>query len=268
MSEREAIERVDEPVTTASLATDLRDLGVEAGDILLVHASLRALGWVCGGPQAVVEALRTVVTTDGTLVVPTHTTQYTDPADWTEPPVPDSWLESIRESRPPYRPAVTPTRGMGAIAECFRTYPDAIRSRHPTYSFAAWGADADSIVGEHEYDFGLGEGSPLARLYERDGAVLLLGVGHEANTSLHLAEHRLEDECETHQRRAPVLENDERVVREYADLEVDDADFPDLGTAFEREVGVEKGPIGAATATLASQPDLVDFGVDWLEANR
>lgn len=268
MSEADAVERVDEPVTVAALADDLRALGVEAGDTLLVHSSLSELGWVAGGAQAVVEALREVVTDAGTLAMPTHSGQYSDPAAWSNPPVPESWVDAIRESMPPFRPAVTPTRGVGAVPECFRTYPDVVRSGHPTLSFAAWGADAEAVVADHALDYGLGEESPLARVYERDGRVLLLGVGHDSNTSLHLAEYRAAIPTRTVSNAAAVLRDGERVLAAYEDVETSTEDFPDLGAAFEREVGLAEGPVGAATAKLASQRELVDFAVEWFEANR
>jgi len=266
--ERAAIERVDEPNTVASLTADLRDLGVEPGDAVLVHSSLSALGWTAGGPQAVVDALRAAVTESGTLVLPTHTGQYTDPADWSSPPVPESWVGTIRESMPPFRPAVTPTRGVGAVPECFRTYPDVVRSDHPTVSFAAWGAMADEVVADHPFDDGLGDGSPLARLYERDADVLLLGVDHDVNTSFHLAEYRADVPAERVARSAPVVRDGRRVRVEYEELEKSADDFEDLGADFEREVGPTTGQVGAATARLASQRALVDFAVDWLGANR
>lgn len=268
MSERAAVERVDAPVTVASLVEDLRELGVEAGATLLVHASLSELGWVCGGAQAVVEALRRVVTDSGTLVVPTHTPQYTDPEGWSNPPVPEGWVGTIREAMPPYRPSVTPSRGVGAIPECLRTCPGARRSRHPVMSFAALGDDAGAVVAEHGYDRSLGEGSPLADIYDRDGDVLLLGVGHGVNTSLHLAEYRAEFPTETTHETAPVLEDGRRVTVEYEDLVTSTDDFPDLGADFERRVGATTGTVGAADVRLASQRELVDFGVEWLEANR
>lgn len=268
MSEKETIEQTDAPVTVSSLATDIREMGVRAGDTILVHSSLTSLGWVCGGAPTVIDALQEVVTDSGTLVMPTHTTQYSDPENWSNPPVPDEWIEQIRETMSPFRPAVTPTRGMGAIPECFRNYPGVIRSEHPEVSFAAWGANAERIVTDHGFDDGLGEHSPLARVYELDGDVLLLGVGHDSNTSLHLAEYRADIPMETVQHSAPVIEDDRRVRIEYEDIEIDSEDFADLGTDFERRVGITEGTVGAADTKLVSQREIVDFAVDWFEATR
>ena len=79
MSEADAITQADAPRTRASLAADLRTLGVEAGDTLLVHSSLKSLGWVAGGTPAVIGALQDVLTESGTLVMPTFTGHLTDP---------------------------------------------------------------------------------------------------------------------------------------------------------------------------------------------
>ncbi|NHX36851.1 MULTISPECIES: aminoglycoside N(3)-acetyltransferase [Halolamina] len=270
MDEHAAVDAVDDPVTVDRIAADLRELGVDAGDTLLVHSALSELGWVAGGPQAVVDALQRVVTESGTVVVPTHSTQYSDPSVWTSPPVPDDWIPQIRESMPPYRPAVTPTRSMGAVAECFRDYPGTRRSRHPLYSFAAWGADAEAVADDHRLENGMGEHSPLARVYERDGSVLLLGTGHGTNTSLHLAEYRAEVDAEETTAGAPVLRDGEREWVEWEDIEHDSSDFPEIGAAFERERpdAVTEGEVGAATAKLVDQPALVDFAVEWLAATR
>jgi aminoglycoside 3-N-acetyltransferase len=268
MTEQEAIERVDEPLTVASLTADLRDLGLEAGDTVLVHSSLGSLGWVCGGPQAVVDALLEVVTESGTVVMPTHSTQYSDPRNWSNPPVPDDWVPIIEAEMPPFRPAVTPTRGMGAVPECFRQYPGTVRSRHPEVSFAAWGAHAEDVVSEHSYDFSLGDGSPLGEVYEHGGSVLLLGVGHPVNTSLHLAEYRAALDVESFVCSAVVAEDGDRTRIEYEDIPTSTDDFPEVGAAFEREVGCERGTVGAAETRLLDQCELVDFATDWFETNR
>lgn len=266
--ERATIDRVDEPATVESIRADLAALGVTPGDTLLIHASLSALGYVAGGAPAVVDALRAAVGEAGTLVVPTFTGQYGDPATWEAPPVPDGWVDRIRRARPPFRPSLTPSRGMGAIPETLRTYPEAVRSRHPEVSFAALGADADRLVADHPFDFQLGEESPLGRLYEADARVLLLGVGHGVNTSFHLAEYRIGVGADTVEKAAPIRRDGQRVLVEYRDRPVTAEDFPALGAAFETAVGLHEGPVAGAAAKLASQPALVDFAVEWLQHNR
>ncbi|PSQ33493.1 AAC(3) family N-acetyltransferase [Halobacteriales archaeon SW_12_69_24] len=268
MTERDAVEAVEEPLTVDSITADLAAVGVAAGDTLLVHTSMGSLGWVAGGAQAVSEALQAAVRPGGTLVVPTFTGQYSDPATWSNPPVPDDWVPRMPARLPPFRPAVTPTREMGDVAECLRTYPDAVRSRHPEYSFAAWGADAEAIAADHDFDHALGEGSPLAEVYDRDGSVLLLGVGHEVNSSLHLAEHRADLDVEGVTHRAPIVRDDAVRMVEYEDIAISTEGFEALGAAFERDVGAETDAIGAGTATVLDQATLVDYAVDWLETHR
>ncbi|WP_303657558.1 aminoglycoside N(3)-acetyltransferase [Haladaptatus caseinilyticus] len=269
MTERETIEQSDEPITTERIETDLRTLGVSVGGTVLVHSSLSALGWVSGGAPAVVDALRSVISEDGTLVMPTHT-GLSDPEGWQNPPVPDDWEDEIRATMTPYRPEITPTRGMGAIPETFRNYPDVVRSEHPQVSFAAWGKDAEPIVADHEYDFGLGENSPLSDVYDRNGTVLLLGAGHDSNTSLHLAEHRGDYEKETVPDGAPVMKDGERKWIQLTELGLEDDDFERVGEAFEREhpEAVARGQVGNAETTAMSQRKLVDFASEWFGSNR
>ncbi|MFB6220163.1 MAG: aminoglycoside N(3)-acetyltransferase [Halolamina sp.] len=270
MGERAAIERMDDPLTVDRIAADLRALGVEAGETLVVHASLSELGWVAGGPQAVVDAFQRVLTENGTIVMPTHSTQYSDPSVWSNPPVPDNWVEQIREGIPPYRPEVTPSRSMGAIAECFRTYPGAVRSRHPLYSFAAWGAEAEAIVTDHPFGNAIGDDSPLGRVYDRGGRVLMLGTEYQTNTSLHLAEYRGEFETEPVSEGAPVLRDGERTWVEWEDIAISSEDFPEVGAAFEaaNPDAVVEGTVGAATAKLLDQRRLVEFAADWFAEHR
>ncbi len=170
------------PVTRESLAADLGRLGVRPGSVLLAHSSLSALGWVCGGAQAVVEALLDALGPEGTLVVPTHTNGNSEPSQWRHPPVPEDWWPVIRAKMPAYDPALTPARGLGVVAELARTWPGARRSAHPQDSFAAVGPAAEQVTAGHALDSGFGERSPLARVHELDGDVLLLGVGHGSNS--------------------------------------------------------------------------------------
>lgn len=267
MTERDVVDRTDEPVTTDGVVADLRELGVDAGDTVLVHASQSAIGWLPGGTPAAVDGLLGAVTASGTLAMPTHSTQLSDPVHWENPPVPDDWVETIRREAPPYRPELTPTRGMGAIPDCFRDYPGAVRSRHPTTSFAAWGADADRVVADHAYDSPLGEESPLARLYDLDASVLRIGV--DANTSLHLAEYRADYDEAWETNGAPVLEDGERRWVTFEEPASED-DFREIEAAFEREGGgeVRRGRVGDAVSTLCRMRPLVDFATERMAENR
>jgi aminoglycoside 3-N-acetyltransferase len=270
MSETLPEDRSPEPVTVDSITEDLRELGLEAGETVLVHGSLSALGWVPGGAPAVVDALQRVVTQAGTIAMPTHSPGNMDPSDMGNPPVPESWYETIREEMPPYRPDVTPTQGMGAIAECFRSYPEVFRSSHPQHSFAAWGADAEFVTEDHTLENSLGEESPLARVYDLDGDVLFLGTTHATNTSLHLAEYRADLDVETVTNAGAVLVDGDREWIEWEDIAVDDDDFPECGAAFEDEHpdAFETGQVGVGDANRIDQRSLVDFGAEWFERNR
>ena len=258
------------PATVRSLHNDLRRLGVRKGGVLLVHSSLSSLGWVCGGPVAVIQALEGALGREGTLVMPTHTSQLSDPATWRNPPVPTDWIDTIRRTMPAFDPLVTPTRGMGAIPECFRSQPGVLRSNHPHDSFAARGPEARRITCSHGLHDGLGEGSPLARLYELDASVLLLGVGHDSNTSLHLAEYRANYAGRRWvENGGPVTIGNRRCWARVRHLDYSIADFMRLGHAFAAETGEShSGRVGAAASMLFPQRRIVDYAVDWFERYR
>jgi len=264
MGEKETVDKAPLPRTRESLAHDLRELGVEAGMTLLMHSSLSALGWVAGGPVAVVQALMDVVTGAGTIVVPTFSGDLSDPAQWRNPPVPESWWPIIYEAMPAFDPCITPSRQIGKIAETFRSWPGVVRSYHPTDSFAAWGRQAEFITAKHSLDYGLGEGSPLARIYDLDGWVLLLGVGFGNNTSFHLAEYRQPHPPQIMQG-APIFENGQRVWKTYREVEIDDGPFPEIGADFERLGEVRMNKVGSADARLFRQRPAVDFALEWLK---
>ena len=265
MSEAQAIARVkgDRPATASSLARQLAALGVEAGQVVIVHASLSRLGWVVGGATAVVQALEDVVGPEGTLVMPSHTTALTDPCHWENPPVPESWWQKIRDSLPAFDPRRTPSAHMGAIAELFRTEPGVVRSNHPVGSFTARGPLAEEIVCTHPLEDAFGECSPLGRLYDLGASVLLLGVGHDNNTSLHLAEARARDDWRP--QGSPVMKDGVRVWATYNERLHDSEEFPAIAADY-KAAGqpIQEGPIGAGQATLTPVMPLIDFAVAWM----
>ncbi|MEL6463053.1 MAG: AAC(3) family N-acetyltransferase [Cyanobacteria bacterium J06621_15] len=267
MTESEAIYNSQLPRTRKTLTQDFINAGLTPGVTVIVHSSLSSLGWVCGGAVTVVQALMDVITSNGTLVMPTHSSDYSDPEPWQNPPVPAEWWQIIRDTMPAYDGRITPTRNMGQIVEVFRTCEDVLRSSHPSVSFAAWGNHAETIIKNHSLNYSLGEESPLGRLYDLHGYVLLLGTGYDTCTAFHLAEYRQDNPKMTNYA-APILEFGKRIWKTYSDIEFDNDCFINMGSDFEKAGYVKKSQVGSAQTKLFAIKDAVDFGVNWFKENK
>ncbi|MDO3411049.1 AAC(3) family N-acetyltransferase [Saccharibacillus sp. CPCC 101409] len=262
----------EKPYTRGSIAEEARALGVQPGMVLLVHSSMKAIGgWIAGGAEAVVLGLEDALGDDGTLVMPTQSSDLTDPAIWMNPPLDPLWWDLVRDEMPLYDPDLSATRGMGAVPETFRKQRGTRRSPHPHLSFAARGPEVEGIVGRHPLDYGLGEDSPLGRLYERDARVLMLGTGYDTNTSFHLGEYRSAYRGKKELRpKAKVMgANGPEWVR-FGDINFDSEDFARLGGDFEteRSAHIRRGRIGRADCRLVPQRVMVDYAARWLELYR
>lgn len=154
------------PASRAEIARQLRALGVRRGGVLLVHSSFRAVRPVEGGPLGLVDALRAALGPTGTLVMP-------------------AWGD---DEETPFDPMETPVaEELGVVARTFARLAGVWRSDHP-HAFAAAGPLAPRITADPLPIPPHAPASPVGRVLELDGQVLLLGVGHDANTTLHLAE--------------------------------------------------------------------------------
>lgn len=257
------------PVIRRDVVNALKRLGLKAGDSLIVHTSLSSIGYVCGGAQTVIEALVEAVGTDGTIMMPTQSWRNLDPSEGVHWEIAEEYWDVIRENQPAYDRTLTPTSTMGAVAEMFRSWPGTVRSSHPARSFAAWGKHAADLVGEHDLSNIFGDDSPLGKLYDLGGYVLLIGVGHDKNTSLHLADCRAsypgKHMCLQY---SAVTENSVRVWKEYETLYVDGEDFPEIGAAFEADHQISRTVLGSAELKFMEMRSLVDFAVEWIEKNR
>jgi aminoglycoside 3-N-acetyltransferase len=269
MSEQTIVERTSTPLTVPSLTEKLRACGLAEGQTVLVHLAMSKLGWIAGGAEAVILALLAAVGDSGTIMMMAHSGHNTDPEEWQHPPVPEAWWQTIRDHTPAYNPLTTPTRSMGVVPELFRTWPGAVRSAHPAFSLAALGPRAGYLVADHALEADVGDRSPLGKLYELDGHVLLLGVDHENNTSLHLAEFRAHYPGKRMQRTgSAMLVNGQRQWIPYETMDVYTDDFGEIGAAFERVHNVAVQRIDDAEVRFFRQRLLVDFAVAWMEQHR
>lgn len=268
MSEEQVIKNSTCVITEEIILSDLCSLGIQKGDILLVHSSLSSIGWVAGREIAVIEALLKAVGQNGTIVMPSFTGENSDPALWENPPVPNTWVEDIKNHMVPFDPSKTPTREMGKIAEAFWHYPGVKRSNHPQVSFSAWGKWANEITCHHPLSPGFGKDSPLYRLYEKHAKVLLLGVNYNRCTCLHLCEVFLANPKMYYQTGARILENGQSVWKTFDEIDYDNDDFIALGLDYEKEHNLSKGKVGNAYCRLLDMVDICDFGVQWMKNHR
>jgi len=257
-------------LTPSDIGEQLRHAGWHAGMTVLVHSSMSRIGgWIPSGTQTIITAMLDVIGEDGTLVMPTMTTDNSEPSYWQNPPIPESWWPTMRDVMPAFDPDTSPTRMMGILAENFRSYPQVRRSQHPQASFAAHGKHAGFITANHDLEQQFGEKSPLARIYELDGYVFLLGVGYGNNTSLHLAEERMDSPRHAPQGSAMLVDGKRQWVT-FDTVDYEDDDFETIGADYEtaHPEAVQVSTVGNATVRLMRQRPLVDFGVTWLNKHR
>jgi aminoglycoside N3'-acetyltransferase len=231
-------------VCRAELVDDLRALGVQSGGVLLVHTSFRAVRPVEGGPSGLIAALRAALGPDGTLVMP-------------------SWTGGDDE---PFDPERTPAaHDLGVVADTFWRLPGVRRSSH-LFAFAAAGPAAERIVADPLPLPPHIPASPVGRVHDLDGQVLLAGVHHDANTTLHLAEllagvpYGVPKSC-------LVLDEGRPVRLEYRENDHCCARFT-LADEWLRARGLQReGLVGHAAVRLARSRDIVAVAREYLAAD-
>lgn len=251
--------------TRSELARQLTELGLEAGDAVLVHAGLRSVGPILGGPDALIGAIGDVLGSDGTLLA------YTDwlwEDEWASDP-------TLRPHAPAFDPAASrSTRWNGAFPELLRTTPGAKRSASPGPSCAALGGRAEWFVADHALNYGYGPQSPFGKLVAAGGKTMMIGAPLDTMTLLHHAEHLADIPNKRIKRyETPFLEKGEVVWRQLEEFDTGDPvieGLPDdyFGTIVEAFLATgegKRGLIGAAPSVLVEAKAIVAFAVDWLE---
>lgn len=236
-------------LTKSDLVAELRSGGVSEGDTLCVHTALSQLGIVIGGARTIIEALLQAVGPDGTIMMPTYSGDLSDPAEWRLPPVaPEDWAR-IREETPPFDPALTPTRRMGAVPEYFRGYPGVLRSAHPQSSFSAIGRHSVYLTSSHPLSFRFGPDSPLGRFAAVEGKVLMLGAPLKTSSFYYLAFYPA-DGLPRLQKSAPVAIDGKVRWADYEDIAYNSIWFPGCTEKLIEKNLAKRFTVGASTTVL------------------
>jgi len=238
-------------VSRADIASGLRDLGIDRGDVVFVHSSLSTFGYVEGGADTVIDALLDVLGPDGTLAMPTFT-----------------WGEFHDKIGIVFDVANTPCE-TGRIPETFRKRPGVIRSGHICHSVAACGPHAEEILGDGVSSFG--KGSPFDALYRLNAWNLLLGVGFSSCTALHSAEERVQVPYRAYRdfRRSKIVWPDGKVepsrAVEYLRQDGSANDFDKMYDVLERAGVLRVRRIGEARCINVRIRDVIDHAVGLLK---
>jgi aminoglycoside 3-N-acetyltransferase len=204
--------------TRHQLSADLAALGLREGDVAMVHASLRAVGEVAGGPDEVHLAIKDVITPSGTMLMYASCPDHVDDVG-RDGLTPEQEAE-ILEKLPPFDPYTARScRDNGALVELFRTYPGSHVNNHVA-RFVVWGKHTDHLLSPQPWHYAFGHGSLLERFVDLDGKILLLGSDHDNVTFLHYAEHIVDIPDKRVARfQVPVLEHGRRVWKEMEEFD-------------------------------------------------
>jgi aminoglycoside 3-N-acetyltransferase len=256
------------------LAQDFRKLGISPGDTVMVHASVRAVGPVAGGPDQIHLALKDALTDRGTLMMYASCPDHVD--DVGRGNLTPEQEREVLEKLPAFDPVTARSaRDNGALVEFLRTWPDSRVNNHVA-RFVAWGRHAERLLAGQPWSYAFGHGSALERFMELDGRILLLGCDHDTVTFLHYTEHVADFPGKRVARfQVPVLEHGARVWREMEEFDTSGAgvhaNWPDrffarIADAWLARNGSPGGRVGDAECALLESRSLHEFAAEAMKA--
>ncbi len=258
----------------ARLANDFCNLGIRAGDTVMLHASVRAVGEVAGGPDQIHLALKDVLTEKGTLLMYASCPRYYDEVGRGDLPK-EQELE-ILEKLPAFDPLTARSaRDNGTLVEFLRTYPGSQVNRHVA-RFVFWGRQAERLMSSQPWSYALGLDSPLQQFLTLDGRIVLLGSDHDAVTFLHYVEHVADIPGKRIARyRVPVMEDGSTVWRDMEEFDTSGdgvhANWPDrffakIVDSLLSKTGNKGVRVGDAMSYILSARELLDFALPLMQA--
>ncbi len=253
-----------ETVTFESASTTFLNCGLKSGDIVEFHGSLKAIGLVSGGPNTILDALLKVLTHEGTLLMAAQYSDNTDPAHWENPPVAIETFKVIRATHPPYKGRESYLGGMGAFAQTLQLKDDTLFSQHPNMAIMASGKQARWLSSDAPLTPAFGLNSPFEKAIQLKAKVLLIGVGYDVLTGMHVAEamsgyrpYRIDS--------ATIEENGKPKRIKILDYEYDSDIFTQIGLAYEKEHSIQSVQMGSAVCKVIDLSSLHAFTLNYFK---
>lgn len=260
-------------VPYSALLKDLTAANITPADTVMIHLSLKSIGWIVGGGDTLLKALLDILLPEGTLCMMVGWEDY--------PYELPKWEEDRQQAYLQECPAFDPASSraniweFGILAEYIRTLPgDVHRSKHPTASFVAIGKHAARITADHSLQYGFGLQSPLHHIHTLKGKILHIGCPFDTVTMLHYAE----DRCAVANKRTvryqmPILEHGHRRWVELEEFDTSEGIVAWQGEDYfqliidtyiqDRQLHVHT--IGQARTYVFDSQDLVTFATEWME---
>jgi len=256
------------------LASEFRKLGVAPGGSVMVHASVRAVGEVAGGPDQLHLALKDALTPEGTLMMYAGCPRYYDEIGRGHL-TPEQEAE-VLEKLPAFDPhTARSARDHGALVEFLRTWPGTRVNEHVA-RFVFWGRHGEHLRAPQPWNYAFGAGSALERFVDLDGRILLLGCDHDTVTFLHYAEHIVDiPDKRVARYRVPVDENGRRVWRQQEEFDTSgdgvhpywpDRFFARITDGYLASTGNAGGRVGDASSWLLPARGLLEFALPLMRA--
>jgi aminoglycoside 3-N-acetyltransferase len=258
----------------SQLCSGFRDLGLRPGDTVMMHASIRAVGEIAGGPDEIHLALKDVLTPEGTLMMYASCPAYYDEVGRGH--LSTSQERDLLEKLPAFDALTARSqRDNGALVELFRTYPGSMVNSHVA-RFVVWGKQAEYLISNQPWNYAFGRDSALERFVDLDGRILLLGCDHDTVTFFHYAEHIVELPAKRIAKyKVPVAENGQRVWRDMEEFDTSDQGahpnwperfFARLADTYLTRTNNRGGRVGDAQGFVLDARGLLPFALEVMKA--
>ena len=255
------------------LAKAFKALGLQSSDVVMLHASIKAVGAVAGGADEILYALEDVLSPNGTIMMYVGCDSGFDEVG--RGVYPSEIEKDILEKQPSFDYLTARScRDNGVLAEIFRTQPNTITSQQVGSRMAARGSQAAYLLSDHPHNYSYGIGSPLDKFSQIKGKIVLLGSDHDAVTFLHYVEHIANFSNKIIARYQVPLEIDG--VRQWVEMEEfntasegvhknwPDQFFKMIIDSFIKETNAKQGLVGKASTVVIDAVKLLPYANEYM----